>query len=505
MVRQIIAGGVAAKDAQLRVGDRLVCINNVLLKGLGHAAVLQKINDAPSTCLLVIWRDPNYSTESLISSHGGSRTSLISTEEEPKKIRRKLSSREQSPLNVLKRFSFDGRSQPSPSYSRHSLIVASKGESPLRFKRRSTAEGVHADIDTSSLDKFFPLEAAKAESDKSSDSATPIPTPPEAYPPSLPETPLPSPTEQAKVPTTPPSSTLPTDFPLLTKSVSIETKEPPQLPTSLPPEIPLDEESTISVGGQPQLPLSLPPDDEQETKQEVALSEATFDEPLLPSTLPPLDDFLPPTEDEPQLPSTLPPTDDDEEAPNLPLSLPPEVLPEESLPPSSPPPEEKSDTPPPVKLSNTPPPKVPSLPPSDDIHIKDIDESPPLPNLPPPPELEATPSIEDNQSERSSEILPPSDDIHIKDIDESPPLPNLPPPELEATPSIEDNQSESSSEIPQGVRQEAGPFEICLYKSMFGLGIQLLSDAMGMSAVKKIATWSVMAKDGNIRLIFFRY
>ena len=561
LIRRMMPGGVAVKDGRLKLGDRLAELNGKSLQGLTLAKVLQEINDVPKYCHFVIWRDPNFTS---LSSHGGSRTSLASTEEETKKVegrRHSSQSYEKTPISGVKRLSLELAN--SPGKARNSLTVG-RGESPLRFKRWSTTEGTkvdYGDIDTSSLDKYFPL--ALTEDDQvSSGSATPVPSLPAALPPSLPSTPVPTPPGSQTPPSTPPLESpgempaLPTSLPPVdaTKTelpelpVFSSQEDEPQIPTSLPPveempplppvegvpSLPLAEDV-------PQLPSSFPPEEDMPPLPPVEGLSSVEVEPQLPSSLPPEEDMppLPPVEDlssvevEPRLPSSPPPEEDVpledvpplppvEDAPQVPSSMPPEdvslVEDVPPLPPVEDVPEMPSSMPPvedmPKVPSSMPPvedvPKVPSsMPPLEDVpSLPPVDGAPQVPSSMPP--KEDMPQTEDEAPEslppEVPNSLPPTVEPKLpmevsKDETNKPSiLPSTLPPVAETTPKDQTDSSRAndSSAIPKG-RQESGPFEVTLHKSMFKLGLQLLTDEMGMIAVKKVAVGSVVSRNGNIK------
>ena len=145
MIRRIMPGGVAAKDGRLRVGDRLVSINDKKLAGLTHAALLQVINDAPKDCQLVIWRDPECDMDaaSSIYSFGsrsnisGSRSSILSDDDEDS-LQKHFSLSSGSPLTARFSTSFleqyrspTGRNTSSPGIpKRWSLETVATNRGP---------------------------------------------------------------------------------------------------------------------------------------------------------------------------------------------------------------------------------------------------------------------------------------------------------------------------------------------------------------------------------------
>lgn len=56
-----------------------------------------------------------------------------------------------------------------------------------------------------------------------------------------------------------------------------------------------------------------------------------------------------------------------------------------------------------------------------------------------------------------------------------------------------------SLQVPRGARQENSPFEIELKKGLFGLGLSLGVNQMGMLAVTSLSSRGVVSQDGNIK------
>ena len=532
MIRRLIAGGVAAKDGRIKQGDRLVSVNSKSLQELTHASVLQTITDAPKDCHLVIWRDPDYNLDSMSStqsfpSHGGSRTSLVSNDDENKKCegKRRLSTPNQdhSPLRILRRLS-QGRSSPgkgTPVMSRYSLTAAARKESPLRVKRWSTGEAFEKDEvgKKSSLDFYFPLKPSEDVQDKmSSGSATPVPSPPDTKLPSPPDTKLPSPpdTKLPSPPGTPPPSPPGTPLPSLPGTPppsppGTPLPSPPGTPPPSPPGTPLPSPPGTPPPSPPVLALPAPSKDNFVTIHTPVVSGSQADSDGSKQSVPSMAEV-----DPPQLPPSLPPSmyEEDEDVPSVPDIVPPEL------------PNEISTT---TTLLAETGPSERELPPIE-VQRSNISSAPssskPLSTIVP-----GETQLLDNQTHQPGlSISSPPVEIEEANKEEEgvPPLPSTPPPPVsgqlefpitqgqkpntgvaskvpssktEISPStVEGQLSEPTPNIPKGKREDSGPFEIELYKSMFGIGVQLVSDSMGMMAVKKIASWSAMAKNGNIKV-----
>lgn len=504
MIRRLIAGGIAAKDGRIKQGDRLVSVNGKSLEGLTHAAVLQAITDAPKDCHLVVWRDPDYTLDSMGSthtfpSHGGSRTSLVSNDDESKKSegKRRLSTpnQENSPLGILRKLS-QGRASPSkgtPVTSRYSLTAVTRKESPLGVKRWSTGEAFERDEveRKSSLDFYFPLGPSENVQDKmTSGSVTPVPSPPDTKLPSPPGTPLPSP------PGSPPPSPPGTPPPF-----------PPDTPPPSPPmpAIHAPSEDNMVIVQDPVILAQTGSQVDSDSSEQPALPMAEAELPQLSIPQSAFKTIVPnaPGTSPPDMASSQP---TNEITPNTAVSLLAKTdqseieLHEESSievqrldQPSPPPSKERLSTIPRETnvLDNQSQPLV-SPPPSEiEEANKEEEEVPPLPSTPPPlvsgqPEFPFSQDQKPNShvvSQSTSNVVSSTTEVNPSVVGEQ-----LSPP------------SEPTPKIPKGKREDSGPFEIELYKSMFGMGVQLVSDSMGMVAIKKIASWSGMAKNGHIKV-----
>ena len=110
MIRRIMAGGAAAKDGRLKPGDRLVSVGERSLADLSYAAVLQALSDAPRDCQLVVWRDPNYDLDATSSIYSvgdksnlsGSRSSILSDDDDEESIPKRLSTSSLDPYAIFK-------------------------------------------------------------------------------------------------------------------------------------------------------------------------------------------------------------------------------------------------------------------------------------------------------------------------------------------------------------------------------------------------------------------
>ena len=440
MIRRIMSAGIAAKDGRLLPGDRLVTINGKDLAGHTHAAVLQMITDAPKDCHLTIWRDPEYDGAAFLSSRlSGSHGSLASEGEE-----RQLSY-ENSPVAIKRRLSQGNSPARSPlvahlSRSRAGGLTPPRTDSPLTIHRWSTGNATSSGF----VSTESPAEPPVFDNE-------------ELRPPDVP-------------PSTPPMLADldgPPDVPPSTPPMLADLDGPPDVPPSTPPTL-------ADLDGPPDVPPSTPP----------TLADLDGPPDVPPSTPPTLADLDGP----PDVPPSTPPTLADLDGPpDVPPSTPP-MLADLDGPPDVPP-----STPPTLADLDGPPDVPPSTPPT----LADLDG---LPHVPP----STQPTLSGLEAVLSQHVVTAARKMSVSissDEDESPPnLPTTPPPQTQ-----EDNMKplverpKSIGPVPKGQRLQEVPFEITIVKGLFGLGVSLMLNEMGMIEVKSLTSRSPITKDGNIK------
>ena len=445
MIRRIKAAGAAAKDGQLRPGDRLVAVNGKSLTSLNHAAVLQELNNAPKDCHLIIWRDPSLerSANATTPTFTGSRTNLVvASDEEDEGLSRKRSlsnlSLENSPLAIAKKLSVSKGISPRGSplaQTRLSITAAHVNGSPLS-KRWSAGDALLVGPAGESLDlspppiSISPVDQSPVMSsrriyeptqkanefmndyDMLSTEGPPTGTPPQPL-------------------STPPTSTSPQ--PLSTPP----TGTPPQPPSTPPPPFPKAPPPTMQRGLN--LDMTAVAAAMRMAADYISDDESADEEapPPIPQTTPPATKELPPNgvteKAPPPLPQTTPPATKE---------LPPNGVTEEAPPP----------------LPQTTPPATKELP--------IIEETPPQTTPP------ATREVDSNSINRTKE--------------------------KEVMKEVE--RPKSLGPVPKGQRLEDAPFEIEVSKSLLGgLGLTVCENELGMIAVKALTTRSPITKDGNVR------
>ena len=272
-VKRLLLGSVGGKHG-LKAGDRIGSIDNKNTIGLTSQEVMTILIEAPKIFDIVVFRDPNLtseSTPSLSSIYGQSVTytesfsSLLSDEDS-------VNTGIKRPSLQLQLFQLPTQSSSPP------LASLQLADLPALLSSLKSSE---VTVDVSNDTNHLPQPTSPAPSPSSfrpPKPTTPPPSPPlPAETPPQPTTPPPSPTETPPQPTTPPPSPpLPTETPpqptTPPPSPPLPTETPPQ-PTTPPPSPPLPTETPP----QPTTPPPSPP-----------LPTETPPQPMIPPPSPPL-------------------------------------------------------------------------------------------------------------------------------------------------------------------------------------------------------------------------